>query len=73
MTTILKKCDFHYLPQWNRLGSRQIWILDIIYYKKQIIEKDEQVKELYKEMKTLKYLDTDKITFGTYYQALLLS
>ena len=33
----------------------------------------EQVKELYKEMKTLKYLDTDKITFGTYYQALLLS
>ena len=31
-----------------------------------------QVKELYKEMKALKYLDSDKITYGTYYQSLLL-
>jgi len=32
----------------------------------------EQVKQLYMEMQSLRHIDPDKVTFGTYYQALLL-
>jgi pentatricopeptide repeat protein len=31
----------------------------------------DQVKDLYKEMQNQKYLDPDKVTYGTYYQALM--
>jgi len=35
-------------------------------------QQQEQVRQLYAEMKSIRHIDPDKITFGTYYQSLLL-
>ena len=36
-------------------------------------KEQEEVKQLYAELQSLRHVDPDKVTYGTYYQSLLLS